>query len=221
MLFRFVRHVIFRVFCRLIVFISIDAENGEIAGMPRPHPVVGIAAKLSDCRGRGAHQPHILVDLHHIDKILIALEKRPYHCIVMSILSDLFDDLFTVLPYYFAAFFLRHVIRNPFEGLSGHIIHIDQERDCKSGVWKFLFFRHSPEPIGEVIILERAVRLDLSVSAVMVGQHQPFGRYNAAGTSPAEQDDGIFQAVAVYAIKVFGTEPQALFLHIFNIVFLE
>ena len=33
--------------CRIVVFVGIDTEDGEISGMARPHPVVGISAELS------------------------------------------------------------------------------------------------------------------------------------------------------------------------------
>ena len=38
---------------------GIDAKDAEVAGVPGPHPVVGVAAELAYATGWSAHQPHI------------------------------------------------------------------------------------------------------------------------------------------------------------------
>ena len=43
-----VGNIILRVGSGLVVLICIDTENREVAGMTRPHPVIGIATKLTN-----------------------------------------------------------------------------------------------------------------------------------------------------------------------------
>ena len=45
---RTVRHVVLRVCCRTVCLrIGIDTEDRVVAGLARPHPVVGLATKLT------------------------------------------------------------------------------------------------------------------------------------------------------------------------------
>ena len=41
------RYVVLRIFGRLSVFVGIDAEDGEISRMARPHPVIRFTTELS------------------------------------------------------------------------------------------------------------------------------------------------------------------------------
>ena len=43
-----VGHIIFRIVGRLVILVGIDAEYGEVARVAGPHPVVGVAAELTD-----------------------------------------------------------------------------------------------------------------------------------------------------------------------------
>ncbi len=45
-----VGHVVGRIGGRFVLPVGIDTENGEVARMARPHPVVGLAAELADRR---------------------------------------------------------------------------------------------------------------------------------------------------------------------------
>ncbi|OQA93483.1 MAG: hypothetical protein BWY27_00026 [Bacteroidetes bacterium ADurb.Bin234] len=60
--FRFIRNVVFGIGGRFPVFTGIDTKNGEIAGMSGPHPVVGIATKLSDIGRRCSYQADVFKD---------------------------------------------------------------------------------------------------------------------------------------------------------------
>ena len=61
-----------------------------------------------------------------------------------------------------------------------------------------------------------AVLLYLSVSAVMVGQKQAFGRNKLAGTAASEQYYGVFEGGLVDAVNVFCIEPEAFVLHVLD-----
>ena len=41
-------HVLLAIDCRIAVLVSIDAEYREVASVAWPHPVVGLAAELSN-----------------------------------------------------------------------------------------------------------------------------------------------------------------------------
>ena len=52
-------HVVVARIRGLAIGAGVDAEDAEVAGVARPHPVVRIAAELADGAGRRTHQAHI------------------------------------------------------------------------------------------------------------------------------------------------------------------
>ncbi len=68
---RLIRHIIFRVSSRFIILICIDPEKREIACMSWPHPVIGIAAEISNCGRRSSNQPYIPVCFIYKKKKLV------------------------------------------------------------------------------------------------------------------------------------------------------
>ena len=62
-------------FCRFTVFVSIDAEYAEVAGVTRPHPVVGVAAELTYRLRSGEHETHVGVCLIHEHVVFIVFEE--------------------------------------------------------------------------------------------------------------------------------------------------
>ena len=42
-----VRHIVFRILCRIVVLVSIYPENGKVSRMARPHPVVGVSSEFT------------------------------------------------------------------------------------------------------------------------------------------------------------------------------
>ena len=65
-------------------------------------------------------------------------------------------------------------------------------------------------------MLDAAVPLDVAVAAMVVRQEESFIRYYLSGASSAEQDHGILQGCLVDAVDVFGSELEAVFLHVRN-----
>ena len=55
------RHIISGIVCGLIVRIGINAKHAEVACMPRPNPIVGIASKLTNRRRRCTDQANVIV----------------------------------------------------------------------------------------------------------------------------------------------------------------
>ena len=62
-------------------------------------------------------------------------------------------------------------------------------------------------------MLYAAVLLDGAVAAMMVGQHEAFGRNDFARATSAEVYDGILQGNAFGVVDGVGWDEQAQFLH--------
>ena len=70
-------HVVFGIVCRTVCLrVGIDTEDGEVAGLARPHPVVGLTAKLTHRLGNGEDQTHVAEVLIGGGIILVALVER-------------------------------------------------------------------------------------------------------------------------------------------------
>ena len=63
-------------------------------------------------------------------------------------------------------------------------------------------------------MLDAAVLLDLTVSAMVVGKEKSFRRNELSRASAAEQHDSILEGRLVDAVYVLGVKPEAFFLHI-------
>lgn len=70
-------------------------------------------------------------------------------------------------------------------------------------------------------MLHRALLLDLTVSTVVIGQDESFGRNEFARAETAKTYDGIFQGAMVYAVNVLGTELTTHGLHFCDVVVQE
>ncbi len=85
------------VFSRIIGWFAvrpgIDAQQGKVARMPGPHPVVGIKSELTHRAGRSTHEAHVAVDFIDKQVILQALVHLLDHGIVLGALRRLGGNL--------------------------------------------------------------------------------------------------------------------------------
>ena len=95
----------------------------------------------------------------------------------------------------------------------GHVQNPVDVGDGQAFAREFLVAGHGPETVGQVIVFHRAVLLDIAVAAMVVGQHQPFGRDDLAGTSASEVYHRVLQADSVGAIHIVYAQVEAHFLH--------
>ena len=58
---RMVGAIFGRIVGRLVIGISINTEDAEIARMARPHPIVGVPSELTHRSRRSIYQPHIVI----------------------------------------------------------------------------------------------------------------------------------------------------------------
>ena len=72
-----IRYVVLRVLGRTTcLWIYIDTENREVASLAGPHPVVGLATKLTHRLRQGEHQTNILIVAIGGKEIAVALIER-------------------------------------------------------------------------------------------------------------------------------------------------
>ena len=99
-----------------------------------------------------------------------------------------------------------------------HILHSLKETDCETLVRKLFSAAHSPEAVAQIIVLNAAVLLDLSVSAVVVGQKESLRRYELSCAASAKQHDCVLQRCLIDAVDVFSRKTEAFLLHVCNAV---
>ena len=120
-----------------------------------------------------------------------------------------FGDLFLV-------FGLLVVLQGGFIGFLDHrgdIGHANEESDAESPRGKFFLEVHGPISIFEVVVLGGGERLDVAVSAVVVGDDKPLVGYHLSGASASEVDDGVLERGVVDAVDLFGGEAAAKLRH--------
>ena len=69
---RLERNIIFRVWCGIAILVRIDTEDGEVASMTRPDPVVRIGTEFAYAAGRCSHQSNIRISLFGKHQVEIA-----------------------------------------------------------------------------------------------------------------------------------------------------
>ena len=133
MFFRAVGYVVGRVGRRPVVFIRIDAEHREVARVPGPCPVVGVAAELADRRGRSAYQADIVELFIDEQELLVAVVHLLDRGFVAAVLAGFFEDFLAALA----------------GGQTlGDVLHAFEELDVEVFVGKLLFARLCPEAVG-------------------------------------------------------------------------
>ena len=217
-----VGHIVSRVSCGLVVLVGIDAEHREVARVTRPHPVVGVAAELTD-RGRGStHQTHVREDLNHKCKVLITTEERLHRQLHIGILLlELLHQLRAVLAGDFVVLLLTCGRGYVAHHLSRNVDDLTHETHLQTGCGDLLLARHRPETILQVVVLDATQRLNRAVAAVVVGQQQTLARHDLACAAVAEDDDCVLQRVVVNRIDILGRELQTLGFHILDVHLLE
>ena len=102
----------------------------------------------------------------------------------------------------------------------GYVFNIFNKGNGKLRIRQLLRPCCRPKAIVEVVIFDRTVILNLSISAMMIGKNKSLRRDNLSGTSFAKLHYGIFErtAVGVVNVVIFEFEPPVLsFEHIFAV----
>ena len=200
---------------------GVDAEHGEVAGVARPGPVVGVAAEFAHRRGGSAHESDILVDDVDEEEVLVAVEHGFDGSIVVGALDGFVDDAVADVANGFSTVVLAHVVAEAFEDALGDIFHTDEDGSGEAGVGEFLRHVVGPEAVAEIVVFDGGVLLEFAVATVVVGGDKTFvGDDLTSAEVPegaafvAEADDGVLDAVLVDGIDVFRREFETGFLHV-------
>ena len=195
---RFQGYIAFTVFSRLSVGIGIDTEHGEVARVARPHPVVGLTAKLTYRGGRSGNHTHVAVYLiiEHIE-FVSCIEGECAH------FNARFTLQIALLQFFLCQFAeergsqcidFRHFACLYFSvDKVGDVYNAVHETEFQSRGGQFFTAVHGPETICQIIVFHAAVLLYGTVSAMVIGQNQSFRRDDFAGTATAKDTYSIFQ----------------------------
>ena len=138
------------------------------------------------------------------EEILVAIIKG-FHIGTQALptLHRIADQLCRIHPYDGIPLLLGHGFVVALQHGFGDILHPLQETDAQSPVREFLAPVHGPESVLQVVVLDAAVTLDISVSAVMVGKEQSFVGNDLPGAATAEQDDRVLFFAGMESIAKF------------------
>ena len=192
MFFRAVGYVVGRVGRRPVVFIRIDAEHREVARVPGPCPVVGVAAELADRRGRSTYQADIVELLVDEQELLVAVVHLLDRGFVAAVLAGFSRISSRLSPAARRSVMSSMRLRN---------------LTLRFSFGKFLFARLCPEAVGQIVVLDGRQALDRSVAAVVVGNQQSFRGDELGRAAVVEEHDGVFERSLVDAVKCL---PQSV-----------
>ena len=140
--------------------------------MTGPHPVVGIAAELTYRRGRRTHHADVGKHLSDKEQVLVAAEHVSYHHPLAHTELYLGGQLLDVLLYGLGTFGFAHAVVNLVKNGRSHILYALDECHLQARRGYLLGKRSRPETVFEVIVLNGAVALYGTVTAVVVGKDQ-------------------------------------------------
>ena len=190
--------------------------------MAGPHPVVGVAAEVADRRGGRADQTDVLEYLHHEGEIAVAAEEALHlnlHALVLGLQT--LGQRPGVLLHDAGALRLAGNIGHVAQQVGRHVEDAAHEADFEPRHGQLLGVVHRPEAVLEVVVIDRRQRLDRAVAAMVVGEHEAFGRDDLARASAAEDHDGVLERRTVDAVDVLGLEAASLVAHVRDVHLLE
>ena len=196
---------------RLVVLVGIDAEHGEVAGMTRPLPVVGLTTELTEGCRRSADETDIGIGLidNQIENILV-VESGNGDAAARVRGLGLGDQLLAG----------SLLIGSLGDGV-GHIRHALQEGHGQARDRDFLVAVHGEEAILQVVVLRSGERLDIAVAAVVVGDQQTLLGNHFTGAAAAELDDGVLQGRMVDTVDLVRSQAAAEVGHGLSVHLLE
>ena len=212
---RVVRNVVLRISSRTIgLRVGIDAEHGEVAGLARPHPVIGLTAELTHRLGHGEHQTNVGEVLIGRCIEAVALIEGFYFQTQRAILClhvlghrvfQRVDEHFLLVD--------GHLLEAELHHLVGDVLLLNHERNEHVGIGQFLFVRIGDEAIEHVVVLHGGVGADSFEAAVVVGEHQAVGRDDDARAVTREVYAGSLQRRRT-VVEVVVRHLEAFCLHL-------
>ena len=186
-----VRDVVGRVVGGLAVAAHVGAVEAVVAGVARPHPVVGVAAELAHAGRWRVHQAHVanfqLLDQVKLEAAVIAGHGAAVPGVFFALGDQRFFIFFDAVDALLAAQ-LGHLGA---DDLGADIAHVLGHVDART--WRgrqFLGHGLGQEAVGQQVALGGRVARHAVVDAVVVGRDQSLGR-DERGRAAAQADDRV------------------------------
>ena len=198
---RVIRYVVLIECSRTVgVGVGVDTEYRVVAGLARPHPVVGLASELTHRLWNGEHQTQVAECAVGSGVVLVALVERLYFQVESLVLSVyLLDHLVLHLVQELGALVVGHVLDATLLQFGCDVLLFHHEAYEHALVGQLLGERLGIESVEHVVVLYGRMRTDGLKTTVVVGQHESVGRYDNARAVAREVDnrlhDGVFALV--------------------------
>ena len=217
---RSVGTVVGGIFRRLIIDAGIDAKDGKVARMTRPHPVVRISAEFAYRTGRRKNHAYVAKYFVYDEIKLIVTVKRDHFgrqkfIRTNGIANDRADGVGDPDAPVF--------VFNTGQGRQDTVTYVDGLLQVSHGqIGHRQFFRHAlrNKPIREVVMCDTAQLLNSAESTMVVGENQSFFRDGDARTSPAKNNYCIGYAWRGIAVQPIKRRVKSQFLHSCQIAFI-
>ncbi len=193
---RVVGHVVLGVRPGLAIGARVSPQDRKITGMPRPHPVVDLTAKLADRRGRRVDQTDILEFQVGDPSVRRAAEKRsdlaaPPRSLGITYLHQL-------PPFGPQRLASRPFIADPGSRRQDLLCNVvDALNNANAAALRRLFLGAGPgdKAVLQEVSVDARAGLERRVSAVVIGDHQALRRHKR-GRATVEIDRRSEQAPA-------------------------
>ena len=219
MLLHLQRNILCRVVSRLTILISVDTEHREVAAVTRPHPVISISTEFTDRRRRRTYHTNILINGLHKKIILIRtierlqLQADKFAGSDVFLLGESLSHLFHIRGRQVIQSFRIFILLELLHHVIGHIKNAVDKSNGKTLARQFFRAFHSPETVGQIVVLYRAVLLYVTIPAVVISKHQTVFRDDFASTTSTKMHYRIFQADAVGTVHLVNADVQTHILH--------
>ncbi len=186
--FRMIRHVVFRVFSRSVgLRVGIDAEHRVVAGLSRPHPVVGLASELTHRLRYGKYKSEVVKVAVSSGKELVSLVVR------LNLEAQCRVFLLHILRHYVLDGVEEHVllvdrqiVETFLAQFVGNILLFHHKANEHVLVRQFLFIRLGIEAVQHIVVVNGRMGTDSFESAVVVSKHESVWRHDDSGAESRE-----------------------------------
>ena len=154
-----VGHVVLGVVCRTVgLRVGIDAEYGVVAGLSRPHPVVGLASELAHRLGDGEDKTQVAELTVGCRVVLVAFVERLHFEFELRVfLVCLLDEFVLHFGEQFLALCVVHVVYSALLEHGCDVLLFHHEAHEHSLVGELFFERFGVESVEHVVVLHCGV----------------------------------------------------------------
>ena len=212
---RLVRHVVLRIGSRSVgLRVGVDAEHRVVAGLARPHPVVGLAAELAHRLRDSKHKAQVAEGAVCRSVILVALVERLNLKVERRVLLvQLLNHLVLHLVEQLLALLVVHLVEAALGEHLCDVLLVDHEAHEHILVRQLLLECLRIEAVEHVVVLHGRVRTDSLEATVVVGEDESVGRHYDARAVTREVDNGVLDGVLAL-VELVVRRSEAIALHL-------